>query len=46
MSLMNLCGVPSLWLDPKDYADGGSQVLVTNENQESKLKLSPFIKPL
>ena len=32
MSLLNLCGVPSLWMEPKDYVENGSQVQTINAN--------------
>ena len=29
MSLINLCGVPSIWMDPREYAKGSSEVIST-----------------
>ena len=30
MSLINLCGVPSLWLEPKDFVTKGSKIVTVD----------------
>jgi hypothetical protein len=45
MSLVNLCGVPSLWMENKEYATGGSGIMVTNSKGSPVEVMEPFIKP-
>jgi hypothetical protein len=44
MSLLNLCGVPSLWLDPKEFATGSSKIVFDCNDINSKVQIEPYIK--
>lgn len=45
MSLINLCGVPSLWMEPKDYVIKGSKVLTMDQSGTPVESIEPYIKP-
>ncbi len=42
MSLVNLCGVPSLWMGAKDFANGAATITGSEEDASTMM---PFIKP-
>lgn len=44
MSLINLCGVPSLWLDPKEFATGGSKRTINSYDQPERVVHENYIK--
>ena len=44
MSLLNLCGVPSLWLDSRIYATSGSPYFYMDKQEEQRA-IEPYIKP-
>lgn len=44
MSLLNLCGVPSLWLDSRIYATSGTPYFYKEKDEEVRA-IEPYIKP-
>jgi len=42
MSLVNLCGVPSLWIGAKDYVNGAASIPSEDESSSTSM---PYIKP-
>jgi hypothetical protein len=45
MSLVNLCGVPSLWMNPKEYCSEGSYIQIVDTLGKTKTQFMPYIKP-
>ena len=45
MSLINLGGVPSLWMNPKEYCSEGSYIQIVDSLGKSKSQFMPYIKP-
>jgi hypothetical protein len=45
MSLINLCGVPSLWMNPKEYCQEGSYIQIVDSLGKTKTQFMPYIKP-
>lgn len=41
MSLVNLCGLPSLWIDQREFVSSSAKIFMTDE----KAVHEPFIKP-
>jgi hypothetical protein len=46
MSLVNNCGVPSLWINPQEYSRGGSKLSFSDSKGRKRQVQIPFIKPL
>jgi len=44
MSLINLCGVPSIWMDSRQYEKAGVYVTSKDILGDSKLHFEPYIK--
>jgi hypothetical protein len=44
MSLLNLCGVPSLWLAPQEFATGSSKIVFDTNDSKQKTQIEPYIK--
>jgi hypothetical protein len=45
MSLINLAGVPSLWMNPKEYCQEGSYIQIMDPLGKTKTQFMPYIKP-
>ena len=45
MSLLNLCGIPSLWMDPKEFSTGCNKIIVDSYHSQQKIIQEQFIKP-
>jgi hypothetical protein len=46
MSLVNNCGIPSLWVTPRQLLVGGSKLSYTDSKGRRRQITQPFIKPL
>jgi hypothetical protein len=43
MSLVNICGVPSLWMDPKSFSQSGAIISMIDSKGSEKAVFEPYI---
>jgi hypothetical protein len=46
MSLLNLCGVPSLWIDQREFVTSSAKVFVNEDKPINEPYIKPFQKNL